>query len=591
MTETQSNNTMRPQLFTFYEIIDDVVIPTIRGINDYSIDGRFCCNICYEVLGRTNIITKVKGQTMEYFKHANTTISNNNSDVYCSKVKTDEYDTSIYFNQIGDNFRNTIRYFLGSTAELIITYNSLCCITNPTNKYIKLKNRLSVEIFDTHIIFDNIYLSFTENIECNGNYTYLCCTKDSFIKYMINWKNLNKKALKTNYIHKYKNKVCIDCLKHKKEYISKLTDKIKGLVPVKYLDYLPSVKLEYVLKYFNEDLSRKSMSTIKNFENKDGYDITKYQYKCDYWFFDSHIMGFMKTRLSEDGFNIDLEDTYYNHMSIEYAINHFRNNRPYNKEILQSFLCNIFNVLSGFNYIYKLNSKKEYDFLIQYCIYKFKSNTTNLKHIRTDNNFIDTMMTYTLDNINYGRTNKNMKSGLYKIFLTKKIMITKDWELFNKWTDKKKCPIPIPVPVPVPVRVPIRVPIPPMPVRVPIIEPIIKPVVEQVIQPKNVYLIYEKALFHTLKNLTHIDIIVNPQDKLQMFLKLNGTDYILYNKCDYWTKSIIGDYETHCSTQKLIDHYEIPNTTNIFNILQKLNVSPRSSREVIIEKLQSMITT
>ena len=550
-------NNMRPQLFTFYEIIDGVVIRKIKGTSDFSKDKKFCCNICYEVLGKTNIITKINRQTGIYYRHDNTTKINNNSNVYCSKILTNDYEKSPFFNQFGDDFKNTIHYALDSNINLTISYENNCCLTE---KEETLKNRNSVEVFDTHIIFDNVFLSFKADIECNNEYTYLYCSKHSFIKYLLNWKNKNNTSLKVIYINKYQNRMCNDCINEKKEYLSNLSDNVKDLVPDYFLEYLPTFKLEYVLKYFNQYLSQEKMSYIKKIEKKEDCNILTYSYNHEYWFFNSDIVKLVKQLLNEDGIECETDNTYYNHLSIINAINNFRNGSRASIVLLGTFICNILNIISSFNFIYR-SDKFKYDFLVQYCIYKFKSNTTDKKLIKADNRFIDSIKYCNFDETLTCSRNKVLLCDLY---LSKRSLITKNWNLYNYWIKTEKKYIPIQRPIQISIKKP-------------------------VVQPKypSLYNKLEEQLAKTIKNLSPDDIVVSNRDKLKMFINLTEDTYNYTIFTTY--KNDIENIETNILNQ-MIDYCKIPKSNNIFIILHKLRVPTSSNKEVIIKKLTDMIT-
>ena len=167
---------------------------------------------------------------------------------------------------------------------------------------------------------------------------------------------------------------------------------------------------------------------------------------------------------------------------------------------------------------------------------------------------------------------KYQRISLYDLYLSKRSLITNGWELYNDWVKTSKRPIPVQKPITLAPQKPVQPPV---------------ALYHIWINRPSLYHDLEYKLIKTIKNLSPINIIISKRDKLLMFVKITDEKYNYDSFTIY--KNNIENVETDIINQ-MIDYCEIHTTNNIFTILYKLNVPISSKKEVIIEKLKSMLT-
>lgn len=527
------DNNMNPTLFAFYIIKDGIVDSSKNlGINDIQIfdetkkrhilnpDISVCCKVCYDILSQNNEIIGSHRHGNIYFKHHNSTC-------FCTLKSIDStYDVSEFFNKSGVEFYNFTSQYFDSNNKFEYQYKSDCCITNPKNIILTIRDKSTIQIFDSHIIFDNVFLSFNEKIDCISDmYIHLYCTKDSFIKYLIKWKTA-KSYLECKYIHHNRNRVCEKCQNDKQEYLSELEPKIKQLIDKKYLNYLPPCKIESVIGIMSY-VSIHNIRTYKNDRLSHQTKIITYECDDDYMFMNSKIVKCIAERMTEDGFNISIDNVQYSYQDIVESINNFNQDISFDETKLRSCLNNMLEILFVFNFIHKFEYK--YNFNNQYILYKLKTGIDEKFYKKIINN-------YKYDyKYNFRYNTSVYKNHERQIKIRNEIIedFKKDWKLYNTIVEYVEIPAPTPKPTPIPAPITAPIPAPkPTPKPRPFLQQNNRPVSPILPAPpepkpkpliKLSYIQYENKIYQQLNNKAlHY---VSDFKRIKLFVLLNDSCY------------------------------------------------------------------
>ena len=554
---------MNPTLFTFYNVENDVVDTSQNlGINDVLIFDKtqnkyiadptkqICCKICFDILSQKNKIINSHRNGNIYFKHHCSTL-------FCTmKNISSEYESSIFFNKSGSEFINIVKHYFDSINNFSYKYKSDCCINNPNEYTLTIRDKNTIRIFDNHIIFDNVFLSFKDKLECTDAFIHLYCTKDSFIKYIINWKHTStSKSLSCQYIHHTCNRMCERCETDKNKYLSTLNPNIKDLIQKKYLKYLPPCKLDSILTYLYKNMDSSISRTDTRIENN--FKVITYEYYDYYMFMNSNIVNCIVDRLKEDGFKPEIDNVKYTYKDFTQSISNFKNNISFDDTKLRSCINNIFEIYFSFNFVYKV--KNNYNFTQQYIVYKLKTSDVS------DTCFLNKIIDKSYD-FNY----KIAFEKKYKkqIIIRNEIIshFKKDWDLYNTIADY------IELPKPIPFEEPIKTTYEPRPrPQSPIIPAPKKK--ETYIACTYTYKEYEDKIHKPLTN-TELHRVSNYK-RLKLFVLLNDYCDSNYNypkfhdEINFIRKDRMLKNET---IENIVKYYNIQNTKKVIQLLDELEI-------------------